>query len=121
MVRPSGSMHRTLATLGQSHPSTALRSSSTRGVDPPRVVSDDVAPPTLRRMPDGTDLVGREQERSALREAIATAARGDGGILLVAGESGVGKSTLVDSVLAESERLVLSGATDQRAVRPQPR
>jgi DNA-binding CsgD family transcriptional regulator len=118
MVRPSGSMHRTLATLGQSHPSTALRSSSTRGVDPQRVVSDDVAPPTLRRMPDGTDLVGREQERSALREAIATAARGDGGILLVAGESGVGKSTLVDSVLAESERLVLSGATDQRAVRP---
>ena len=118
MVRPSRSMHRTLATPGQSHPSASLRSSSTRGADPARVVSDDVAPPTLRRMPDGTDLVGREQERSALRDAIAIAERGDGGILLVAGESGVGKSTLVDSVLAESERLVLSGASDQRAVRP---
>jgi len=42
-------------------------------------------------MPAGFDLVGREQEGSALRNAIVTTARGDGGILLVAGESGVGK------------------------------
>jgi DNA-binding CsgD family transcriptional regulator len=81
-------------------------------------MSGDVVAPTLPRMPGGIDLVGREQERSALRNAIVTAARGDGGILLVAGESGVGKSTLVESVLAEAGRLVLRGATDQRAVRP---
>jgi len=81
-------------------------------------MSGDVAAPTLPGMPAGFDLVGREQERSALRNAIVTAGRGDGGILLVAGESGVGKSSLVESVLAEAGRLVLRGATDQRAVRP---
>jgi predicted ATPase len=67
-----------------------------------------------------TGLIWLAGSRSALRCANrsrspreATAAS-----FLSAGESGVGKSTLVDSVLAESERLVLSGATDQRAVRP---
>jgi DNA-binding NarL/FixJ family response regulator len=64
------------------------------------------------------ELVGRERERAALRDAIATAAGGDGGILLVAGEGGVGKTALVESALAEDGGLVLRGAADQRAVRP---
>jgi predicted ATPase len=118
MIRRSGSVHQNLAGLGQSHPSAALRSSSTQVRVPARSMSGDVAAPTLPGMPAGFDLVGREQEGSALRNAIVTAARGDGGILLVAGESGVGKSSLVESVLAEAGRLVLRGATDQRAVRP---
>jgi predicted ATPase/DNA-binding CsgD family transcriptional regulator len=64
------------------------------------------------------ELVGRQQERAGLCDAIATAAGGDGGILLVAGEGGVGKTALVESALAEDGRLVLRGAADQRAVRP---
>jgi predicted ATPase/DNA-binding NarL/FixJ family response regulator len=64
------------------------------------------------------ELVGRERERAALRDAIATAAGGDGGLFLVAGEGGVGKTALVESALAEDGRLVLRGAADQRAVRP---
>jgi len=69
-------------------------------------------------MPEGIELVGRQRERSALRDAVAIAAGGDGGILLIAGESGVGKTTLVESTLAEDGRLVLRGAADERAVRP---
>ena len=53
------------------------------------------------------ELVGREREHAALRDAIATAAGGDGGILLVAGEGGVGKTALVESALAEDGGLVL--------------
>jgi predicted ATPase/DNA-binding NarL/FixJ family response regulator len=64
------------------------------------------------------ELVGRQRELAALRDAIGTAAGGDGGILLVAGEGGVGKTALVESALAEDGGLVLRGAADQRVVRP---
>jgi DNA-binding NarL/FixJ family response regulator len=64
------------------------------------------------------ELVGRQREQALLRDAIATAAGGDGGIFLVAGDGGVGKTALVESVLAEDGRLVLRGAADQRVVRP---
>jgi predicted ATPase len=64
------------------------------------------------------ELVGRQRELAALRDAIATAAGGDGGLFLVAGEGGVGKTALVESALAEDGGLVLRGAADQRVVRP---
>ena len=64
------------------------------------------------------ELVGRQREQALLRDAIATAAGGDGGLVLVAGEGGVGKTALVESVLAEDGRLVLRGAADQRVARP---
>jgi DNA-binding NarL/FixJ family response regulator len=64
------------------------------------------------------ELVGRQRELAALRDAIVTAAGGDGGILLVAGEGGVGKTALVESALAGNGGLVLRGAADQRVVRP---
>jgi len=64
------------------------------------------------------ELVDRQRELAAIRDAIASAAGGDGGIFLVAGEGGVGKTTLVESILPEAGRLVLRGAADQRAVRP---
>jgi DNA-binding NarL/FixJ family response regulator/lipopolysaccharide biosynthesis regulator YciM len=64
------------------------------------------------------ELVGRQREQAALRDAIAVAAEADGGILLIAGDAGVGKTALVESALAEDGRLVLRGAADPRAVRP---
>ena len=64
------------------------------------------------------ELVGRQRELAALRDAIGTAAGGDGGLFLVAGEGGVGKTALVESALAEDGGLVLRGAADQRVVKP---
>ena len=64
------------------------------------------------------ELVGRQREQAALGNAIAVAAEADGGILLVAGEGGVGKTALVEAALAKDSGLVLRGAADQRAVRP---
>jgi DNA-binding CsgD family transcriptional regulator len=64
------------------------------------------------------ELVGRQRERAALSDALATARGGDGGTLLIAGEGGVGKTALVESVLARHALAVLRGAADQRAVRP---
>jgi predicted ATPase len=46
-------------------------------------------------------FVGRESERAALASLAAQAAGGDGSIVLVAGEAGVGKSMLVRTVLAD--------------------
>ncbi len=45
--------------------------------------------------------VGRERERSALRSAFETVDGGSGQFVAVAGEPGIGKSTLVDDFLSE--------------------
>ncbi|WNG19041.1 AAA family ATPase [Cystobacter fuscus] len=60
-------------------------------------------------------LVGRDSERAALDEALEGFARDQGGVLLVEGEAGMGKSSLL-TYLARSARArglrVLSGAAD---------
>jgi predicted ATPase len=53
--------------------------------------------------------VGREAELDLLREAFAAAAAGSGSLRCVAGEPGIGKTTLVDRFLAG-----LSGQPDER-------
>ena len=45
--------------------------------------------------------VGREQERNELRAAFNAAKAGRGSLLCVAGEPGIGKTTLVEDFLAE--------------------
>ena len=57
----------------------------------------------------GVDLVDREAERSALAAQIAEARAGRGSLVLLAGEAGVGKSTLARAALAEAELTVLEG------------
>ena len=52
-------------------------------------------PPAIRR------TVGREQEREELRAAFHMAQAGRGSLLCVAGESGIGKTTLVEHFLLE--------------------
>jgi len=42
------------------------------------------------------DLVGREQERGLIDQAVERAAKGEGALLLVTGEAGIGKSRLVE-------------------------
>jgi DNA-binding winged helix-turn-helix (wHTH) protein/tetratricopeptide (TPR) repeat protein len=49
----------------------------------------------------GQLVVGRQQELTVLREALARARAGHGSLLAVAGEPGIGKTTVVESLLAE--------------------
>jgi DNA-binding NarL/FixJ family response regulator len=55
-------------------------------------------------------LIGRDQERSQLQEAVAQACAGRGSLALLAGEAGVGKTVLARHVLQESELVVREGA-----------
>ena len=50
-------------------------------------------------------LHGRERELAAAQGALRRAAGGDGGALLVTGSVGIGKTRMIEAVLAEAERL----------------
>src|SRR5262245_48110646 len=64
------------------------------------------------------ELVGRERELGALIDRLDRAAAGEGGLLLVAGEAGVGKTCLVEAVLADCAALVLRGLVSDRGRTP---
>lgn len=55
-------------------------------------------------MHDGGDLVGRAPERSQFQQASFAAARGQGRVVTIAGEPGVGKTALVRATTAEAAR-----------------
>ncbi|WP_169982862.1 AAA family ATPase [Microbispora sp. H10836] len=60
-----------------------------------------------------TGLIGREHPAAMLRAEIARAVGSHGGLMLVAGEAGIGKTTLVTSAAEEARRLgalVLGGS-----------
>ena len=54
-------------------------------------------------------LIGRERERALLQACVAEALAGRGSLVLLAGEAGVGKTTLARRVLAGSGLEVLEG------------
>jgi DNA-binding CsgD family transcriptional regulator len=54
--------------------------------------------------PPGGRLLGREREREALGRLLDAARDGDGGVLVVHGEPGVGKTALLDWAVCEGER-----------------
>ena len=62
------------------------------------------------------ELVGREQEIGALRAALARAADGEPGIVVVAGEAGIGKTRLMDEfagrVRDDGMRVLVGGCLD---------
>src|SRR3954469_23214729 len=58
-------------------------------------------------------LVGRKAERARLEGALQQAELGEGGLLLVSGEAGVGKTRLVQEVADGSEATVLWGQAGQ--------
>jgi ATP/maltotriose-dependent transcriptional regulator MalT len=63
-------------------------------------------------------LIGRETEQAELCAALAAALNGEGGLVLVAGEAGVGKTRLVDEVLLDAGVLTLRGGAAQEATPP---
>ncbi len=64
------------------------------------------------------DLIGRQSEQAALDQMLATIYSGGGGIILLAGEAGVGKTRLLEACLAHSDLLVLKGETSELATPP---
>src|SRR5467141_4386281 len=61
-------------------------------------------------------LIGRESELSALEDALLAALRGDGGVVIVGGEAGMGKTRLVADLVDRARRrgcVVVSGACSE--------
>src|SRR3712207_5358718 len=57
-------------------------------------------------------IVGRHREQALLRERLRSARSGDGSFVLVGGEAGIGKTTLIESLAREASQeraLVLIG------------
>ena len=69
-------------------------------------------------MIDDDDLIGRKDEQAALDQALATAQHATGGIVLLAGEAGVGKTRLLQACLAHGAFLALPGQTNEIATPP---
>src|ERR1700674_5305588 len=62
------------------------------------------------------ELVGRVSEISLLEDALLAALRGDGGVVIVGGEAGMGKTRLVTELASRARRrgtVVLSGACSE--------
>ncbi len=55
-------------------------------------------------------LVGREREQATLRHALDTMLAGHGSLVLISGEAGLGKTTLVEWLTREAESKAASSS-----------
>jgi predicted ATPase/DNA-binding NarL/FixJ family response regulator len=67
---------------------------------------------------DDAVLLGRRREQVELDQALAATRAGEGGLILLAGEAGIGKTRLLETCLARSGLLVLKGETSETATPP---
>lgn len=63
-------------------------------------------------------MVGRERELEELKRVLDSAAAGEGGLLLLAGEAGVGKTRLADEAIAAGGLEPLRGVATERGSTP---
>ena len=72
--------------------------------------------------PRRTTFVGRETERAEARRLVERAVAGQGGVLLLGGEPGVGKTRLAEELLTEGRRrqllTVVGNCYDQEGAQP---
>src|SRR5690348_9146076 len=97
------SRHRCIPPLRYTSPCARPRFRVRSFTHPPGETGDR----TMATFPAGRDgggaaLVGRDRERALLREQFAAARAGRGGLVLIGGEAGIGKTTLVDSFCREA-------------------
>ena len=64
------------------------------------------------------DLIGRQSEQAVLDQMLAAIDSGRGGIVLLAGEAGVGKTRLLEACLSRSGLLAIRGQTNEIATPP---
>ena len=69
-------------------------------------------------MPGRAALIGRESERERLGEALRRAKEGDGSIVLVAGEAGIGKTRLAQDLAEALETPIVCGRAGDGATAP---
>ncbi|GAG32160.1 unnamed protein product, partial [marine sediment metagenome] len=65
---------------------------------------EEAAGPAALSLPERTPFVGRESERAALRRLLEQAARGQGALVMIAGEPGIGKTRLAEELLLEARQ-----------------
>src|SRR5688572_13503491 len=65
-----------------------------------------------------SELIGRQAELQRLEERLAEARAGRGGVMLVAGEAGVGKTMLAATLAEHAAVPVLRGAASQGRTPP---
>lgn len=79
-----------------------------------------IGAPSLVRVP-GEHLVGRQRERAVLDRLLEAARGGDGGVLVVHGEPGVGKTALLKYPIEARGEPVTGRPQTQARARPSNR
>jgi DNA-binding NarL/FixJ family response regulator len=77
-----------------------------------------VVSPYALQMAGRDKLIGRERERRVLDDRLDRAAAGEGGLLLLAGEAGVGKTSLAEAVLGARTLLLLRSVANEQGKAP---